>query len=521
MALYRLVQEEPANSLAEQLLRESSPDATLSPLDAGADLNTTSRPPMKPIQAHFEDGQLRAWFNTKNGDAIVFPRMRRLEPMSPQAQKTATKSTIEALARLELGTTEPTSELRYKPQPTSVVYAAETSSVVPSADATNGTARAKLMYRRAQRMVGPYRVEGPGSRALVGIGADGQLESFTRAWRRAEKVNEPMAPLDDDEVIARIQRQVEQFRSSGNIDVKIDIAYYDSNVTYIQPVFRFTVRITNGGNEQPVFMIGYVPYMKEWEPLPKLAANPPKVDRLRNSAAMRTGNVAPLIQPLTAAGGRPVRVARYVFRPSSDPTHPEFRASAVAFWTGMRAGTGVVDSVFIEEASSEQLTDNLENAQTEVVLVEAHGEPRRVFMDGLFDDPLEFAGLELPRTPRTPATDLILHSCAVIASPIDVEDWYTPWKGVLGATRSVVGYRTNLYYTDGAMAAYGEELRNRAPIIGSWLHEVASLSVYDDIDPASPVGRPAALGLCANQYDTIYDPIDRSAPSCIAIWWIN
>jgi hypothetical protein len=518
MALYQLVQEQqPSSAWVEQMLRESTPDATLRPLDAGAD-RTLSRVPMRLLQAHFEEGQLRAWFDTTNGDAIVFPRMRRLQPMSTQAQQIAEKSTIAALSRLDLGTAEKTSELRYQAQRTTTVYAAEMSSTGTSTSMTPGSTQAKLMYRRAQRMVGPYRVEGPGSRAVVGIGADGQLESFTRAWRRAEKVDLPITPLDENEVIKQIREQVEPFRPSGDINVKIDIAYYDANQTYIQPVYRFIVRITNSANEQPVLMVGYAPYMKEWEQLPKLASPALKLDQPQNSGGVGPNHVAPAIQPLT--GTRPVRIARYVFRPSSEPTHPEFRASAMAFWTGIRAGTGIVDTAFVDEATSEDLTTNLQTAQSEVVLVEAHGQPRRVFMSGLFDDPIEFSTLTLPRTPGAPATDLILHSCAVIPSPVDDANWAKPWLGVLGAARTVVGYRTNLYYSDGAMAAYSAELRNRGAIIGSWLHEVASLSTYED-DASFPVGKPAALGLCANQYDTIYDPIERAAPTCIAIWWIN
>lgn len=61
-----------------------------------------------------------------------------------------------------------------------------------------------------------------------------------------------------------------------DIDVNdISIAYYDANRNYLQPVYRFTVRIRHSNQDRKAataddFVIGYVPLAKKYEPLPRL-----------------------------------------------------------------------------------------------------------------------------------------------------------------------------------------------------------------------------------------------------------
>lgn len=60
---------------------------------------------------------------------------------------------------------------------------------------------------------------------------------------------------------------------------------------------------------------------------------------------------------------------------------------------------------------------------------------------------------------------LVLHSCSVVPSPIDVTDWWTPWigepGGIFDGLHILMGFRTEASYSNANMiASYMGELTN-------------------------------------------------------------
>lgn len=393
-----------------------------------------------------------------------------------------------------------------------------------------GKPDAFLIYSSLVRRVGDYPVDGPGSRMALAMDRDGGVQGFVRWWRVASNGEEVKARFTSAEVHAEIERQLLAIRPRRSLHVqKIEIVYYDGNGKLLQPVYRYVVEEsqTRSSLGHAEHVVGYVAYAETSEGVPKLS----DVDRTRH-----------YVQHLEE------------LRRSDLPTDPILIG---AYITRNDRQDWVNDALgFIDEISASQslrfvVTQRLpalpsmftsESARyvnsVDLALVEAHGKPWAFATDSDCCSPVYFhrddsgkpSNLQLGTgLPAGRLRHLVMHSCRVVASPDETQDWATPWWTVFNGLTTVVGYRTSMYINDGAGVMFGRGLAAGAPVLAAWFNSVASLNSYGR-DPSlhflcegeQAMGRPAAISICGSEHATASYRIDSSGPAkCLDAWWIS
>jgi hypothetical protein len=113
-----------------------------------------------------------------------------------------------------------------------------------------------------------------------------------------------------------------------------------------------------------------------------------------------------------------------------------------------------------------------------------------------------------------------LYSCLVVASPLEVTDWWTPWinepGGVFDGVRQVLGYRTNAAVATGPNIGsyYGQQMRNSNYVAQSWMN---ANNLYGDLSymRTSIVMHSSAVN---DQYNSASIPAAPDDGSLYIIW---
>src|SRR5205814_1172468 len=227
-----------------------------------------------------------------------------------------------------------------------------------------------VAYVAARRQVADLPVDGPGSRAVVGLGNGGSVEALTRVWKSAKTVEQVRASHDATEIKNEMARQLEPAVKTSDVVIdRIELAYYDSNREFLQPVYRFTAQVHHLTEKTTPtdddFVIGYIPFAKAFEPLPsldKIEGPSPK-----NAAPYSKGSAPPQtsIDPI---------VGRYVVRNDD----AGWVNDANAFWNSLSsAPTGALFTNSQYYWAETRLFTNQKNSfinAMNVALIEVHGD---------------------------------------------------------------------------------------------------------------------------------------------------
>jgi hypothetical protein len=528
LPLLRLTPQPAPVDLLNRLLAESPTPAKLESLGKNPFFKKNRLRPPKDLIGVVENESVRAWVNRRTGDAAIYPTLGRLEPLTPAAIEALAQRARDVFAMPEFITPDETRFVIDKPN----VLNGQTLVRDDSGKVrTEKPKTAYLGYFKAQRLVGDLAVDGPGSRALVALGAKGSVEALTRTWKRAKLLRAVKSGRGNDEVKAEIARQLKPALVNSDVTIdRIELAYYDSNKQFIQPVFRFTARIHHltmdktPARTDDDFVIGYVPFAKAFEPLPVLGRSVGPSPKTAKKASKKPGSSGP-----AAAPGDPI-VGRYVVRNDDSG----WVNDANAFWNGLQGAW--THSLFANSQyywAEPRLFTSQKNFfinAMHLALIEVHGD---WWLYSTLQNCCDLVNIngDIPSPGYGPSAggklaDWIIHSCEVVPAPDDTATWPDPWWTVFGGVRNVVGYRTIMYISDGAGGPYGTSLGNVAPVVSSWLSDVMALNAYSGHPKMAahggvvrPMGRPTTISMCGHDGDSAFSTSSLGRANCLTVWW--
>jgi len=461
----------------------------------------------------YRNNRLMAYADPTSGDALMFPELEVLSPgegLPDRARSVAAdlagNSGLIPSDRTSARVTEP------------VVLHGSRASTRRTSDAAE-----YLAFARIRREIQGIPVVGKGSQATVAVSADG-IESVAHNWRAAQIVDEVSGQeIDPRQVAEVIVDDLRELAQTQDIRIEsVELAYYDGDGAYIQPVFRY--QATYGGGDLPVGRIlGFVPAVRAFEQLPITLRRPTKFPKL----------AAP--KPIARVRNNRPTIGRYVVRQDNNG----WVTSANSFLAGLRAagtlnGFAPIDRQYYW-AEPRLFTD--ENHAfvdaVQVALTEVHGNW------GLFTTLQNNA--DFVRLANVPADGYggadgrgalaywILHSCEVIPTSADTPTSYDVWWNIFNGLHSALGYRTEMWINDEITAKFGFWAGLGAPMISNWLTTVINDDSYSPTDTYfdgnvqmnQPMGRPSAVTVLGHSDDTIFDTAPLSRPSVLQQWWYN
>jgi hypothetical protein len=367
------------------------------------------------------------------------------------------------------------------------------------------------------------------------VGTDGSVQGFLRRWKTAEAVGEVRETRTKEQVADAIRAQLRREATSAQVEVlNTDIAYYDGNREFLQPVYRFTARIHELNKlkeaerkEQRVaddFVVGYVPIGEPREPIPSLLTRP------------SVGPVAPKQAAMPKERAGDPTVGRYVVRDDDS----NWVANANEFWGGVSSYSGNLlftnsqyywAHPFEFNTSETSFVNSVNVADTEV-----HGNWWFFTTEKNCCDGVDITAIPAAAgygSAHGGKLDFwMLHSCEVVPSAIDApcpsdsRPWWTPWFNVFQGMHSVVGYRTIMWIDDDVTGPFALSLRLGAPVVSAWFNATNSAAGYQG-NPTyeahcgnkPPMGRPSTVSVCGHQSDWIYDTSKIPAASCLINFW--
>jgi hypothetical protein len=517
--------QKPPVKLVQDLLRgSSSPDVQLLPLSQAPYLPKGREQALTRILGAFTKDHLVAYVDPRTGDAEMFPALGELKgtPNGPDPAR-AVAITEELFGRADVIGADDTKFAVGEPQD---LFGAQ--GVLNGSTGERGAPL--LLYVPIRRFVAGYPVYGAGSRGLAVVASDHSVQGFLRRWKTGKTIGTVKDRRTPQQIAFAIRAQLVSLARRSDIEVdSVEVAYYDGNARFLQPVYRFTavehVLPSSPGNERTEdnFLVGFVPIGAAREPIPSLATPPGPLPVLpRKRPAPTTTAAIPPGDPL---------VGRYVVRQDD----PNWVASANSFWNNLTSfwGTFFFTNAQYYWAYPFEFTTSayyyVNNVH--VALTEVHGDwwlysTLKNCCDLVdVDTDINFPGF------GAAAGGLlaywIIHSCEVVPSPDDTANWPDPWWDVFGGLHSVLGYRTIMYIADGTTGPFGLNLRFGAPVVSAWLNAVSSSSAYSGHPTmvmhgqVKPLGRASTISMCGQENDSVYDVSAQGRANCLRIFWFG
>jgi hypothetical protein len=362
-----------------------------------------------------------------------------------------------------------------------------------------------ISYVRFQRRVNGVPVFGPGTRATIGVAANGSICALTHRWRKAIPEDKKMVARSKAEIHKAIIEKLTPMAMGADVRVdKVMICYYDGGQSYLQPVYRYeaTVKPHTSDQKDRKFRVanyhvqGYIPIGTEREPIVhrlKSMQNPPMPTK------SKVARVAP-------PDGDPT-VGRYIIRNAGD-----------VFWTtswdfinnlqagGNQIGVQFTDSQYFWEDDFEYLSNKNDFVNgVNIAYTACHGNWWKICLD---IDPWKcLSPIDIGNTGGYGAgaggalAYWIIHSCEVIPTQEDMPNSFDCWWSVFNGLHAVVGYRTEAFIDDGVFGPFGYQIGLGAAVVPAWLNVVISADCYQS-NPmycdgnrliCEPLGRPSVV----------------------------
>ena len=469
----------------------------------------------------YHKNRLVAFVNPKSGESNVIPTLGMLKPgikLSEQARAVAVKIARESALFPKDGT----EAVALEPIPLlGAKYRIGEKATNPSE---------YISYVRFQRRVNGVPVFGPGTKATIGVAADGSVCALILRWRKAIPSDEKMVARPREEIYKAIVEQLKQKAIGSDIRVdKVMICYYDGGENYLQPVYRYDATIKRHTSNQKVrraanyHVQGYVPIGTELEPIvhkQKPIQNPPML------AKSKVEKKSPPVDDPT--------VGRYIIQHDID----DWWKRSWDFIDGLRlaeiffGGIQFTDSQYYWAEDYQYLSDKNDFVNNvNIALSESHGNWWKICMDvnpwKCIDDIRSIgdtggygsgAGGVLAYW--------IIHSCEVIPTIEDTPNSFDHWWNVFNGLRAVVGYRTEMIIEDGVEGPFGFQIGLGAAVVPTWLNVVISSDSYQSTPMycdgnrhiCEPKGLASAIVVDGHHDDTVLDigPLDKA--TCLWEW---
>jgi hypothetical protein len=439
--------------------------------------------------------KIRAFVDQASGDTHLVPNLAELvRPEAPREPISVER--LQATARTLL------TDERFIPRDVTEVRIAEGVTVMggattrPSAGAEPKRTETRVVMTiiPAFRYAGGFRVYGRGSHAAVSLANDGATVGALRRWRTASLGERIETRINAEQVRAEIERQlapqVKRGGTRATVD-KIEVAYYDGNADYIQPVYYFEATVESADKRiSDIKTAGYVPIGKTLEPIPDLAAAP---------SGKRPGVTKPGTTGKVRAAGTPGDITLGEFANQDWPTSSAYLDMANNFYSGLTSGSQPVSrtlwwTAYVWQVVGPQ-SKNWMNA-VNVAYTEPHG-------DWLINSTLSnccqiwnVANIGTGGNPGYGAAaggvlaTWVIMSCEVIPSAYDRQNEiggtgnpyvaFDAWFPVFQGLHNVIGFRTIMFYPDDALNyGFGSDAARGGDVNAAWFDEVAAVDGND------------------------------------------
>lgn len=533
LPVLRLTAQKPPTEFVQETLRRKDPKAEkLVPLSQMSHLASKEGKLPEEFVGAMSGEHLGGYVNLRTGDAEIYPSIA--EKGAPAEEESrlierADSMAREIFARQDLMRKDETQFSFEKARP---LFGENAERGDNGGSVKSGTRQVYLTYVTLRRSVNDYFVYGPGSRAMVAIGNEGAVEGFIRRWKTAAITGKARETRSKKEVADAIRAQLRPMSRTSDVEVlNTDIAYYDGNRNYLQPVYRFTARIherTKDSDDKKKhvddnFVIGYVPIGKPLEPIPSLTRPP---------------GASPTTPKNTANSPKPgdPTVGRYVVRNDD----PNWVANANEFMAGLDIFFGNFFFTNSQYFWAEPFEFNTNEASfinsVNIADTEVHGD---WWLFSTLKNCCDLVDITaIPASEGYGAANhgsldyWVLHSCEVVPSamdapcPADNRPWWTPWFNIFQGLHSVVGYRTIMWIDDDVTGPYAVSLRFGAPVVSAWFNATTSAAGYQGNPTAGahcgrtpPAGRPSTVSVCGRQNDSVYDTSALPPANCVINFW--
>ncbi len=552
MQVLKLTVQAPPTVYLKSLLKISAPLAT--DLVPHAQSNFIIKRKVTVPQQVFssqEGDRIAAFTHQGTGEAQLFPNFDHIKPVALN-QMDGLKANALAVAKLAFARPDLLSKDDTRFELASPLALVGQSFTKGSAAAQPGP-RPFLGYVPVRRLVGSFAVSGPGSQAVIAVDNESKVHGFMQRWKKANFIGTVKETRSQAQVASLINATLAPYSQHGKVSVdSIDLAYYDGNGEFMQPVYRYGVTIKapqgRGKTADDAHLLGYIPIGQPRERLPvigkaegEMPKSLPAFQNFKPGTVNKGTLVAPGENTNTPPPGDPT-VGRYVVRNDD----PDWVNDANEFWSGLTSfgGGGLFTNSQYYWAEPRLFTTQKNSFinSVQVALNEVHGNWWYYTTYQNYGDGVQISDIPYPGYGSSAGGHLcywIIHSCEVIPSPDDVPSstdpgyatshWWDYWFNVFGGVHSVVGYRTVMYIDDDAGYPYGQALRLGLPVVSSWLNTVSGLSAYSgrptyDTHGSTnkPMGRACTISDSGHVNDSVYDtaPLPRSG-SLTMFWFPN
>jgi Family of unknown function (DUF6345) len=399
-----------------------------------------------------------------------------------------------------------------------------------------------------------YPVCGPGSQATFSISPEQQVVSLAYNWRPASLTNRTIAANSTRVAVESIKAQLEPIGfKSGLVKIdKVEVCFYDSGVSAIQPVYRYFGYSHAGKNSTvtvPTPITGYIaigtgspefiPNLNEF-----VSANPP-LEANNTIVARAPPSYFVARSELERRGPKPqIKVARYVVRDDI----AQWTKSANNFWNNLsnRVADFANDQFYWSYPYLYTTRKERFINEAHIALTEAHGSYHLFSTEANCCDLVNIDS-DVPDTPTSgygggaaASGDLvnlaywIIHSCEVLPTPADYApedrlDAYAPWWDVFNGLHAVLSYRTQMYIADNAAGATAKAISMGAPVVSAWLKAVNEDKKYrgsptyfsSNANREQPYGRASAMFVCGHEGDRVWQVENLGRASCLRTIWYN
>ncbi len=501
--------------------------------------------------------QVRVFADPVSGDIHFVPNLMELATAADKA-KPLDPVTAVNIARTAL------TDVRFIPKDVTELRVSDAIPVTGgSADhgAATAAAEPKLVMTLVPgvRYAGGMPVYGLGSHALVAVANDQSVTGALRRWRTASLGNKIKPVMTAAQVKADIVRQLTPYATGGSratVDT-IELAYYDGNANYLQPVYHFAATLTPGQKGAAnVRIAGYVPVGAALEPIPDLTGpvGGAKPSTSASPAASPTAHVvAPAAEMSGGIGGDPISVGE--FANADWPNSSAYLDMANNFLDGLNFGHifAPSDPSFdrtiwwtaynwqVNSPSSKQWMNAVSIAYTE-----PHGD---WWLNTTLNNNADFWYINQIGVGGNPGfgsaaggslATWVIMSCEVVPSVYDLQNEiggtgnggaaFTPWWPVFQGLHNVIGFRTEMLYPDdGLQFGFGEDAAFGGDINAAWFDEVAANDGNDGTytsqhlngNPQVHWDRASTMIDARNLGQSIYSVGGQSASSTLWNFWMG
>ncbi|RXW25466.1 hypothetical protein EST38_g404 [Candolleomyces aberdarensis] len=404
-----------------------------------------------------------------------------------------------------------------------------------------------------------YPICGPGSQAAFGVGADNKVVSVSYLWKPAKISGQEIKPNSTKKAVDNIKAALLSWTTAdAGVGVYgIDVCFYDSGVSFLQPVYRVLAQThlakdgsstVNANRLLHYFPIGAgsPELLPSVFPSNSTSDGAPDEPQANITARSLPDELDIRSSPIQTRGIKPeIKVGRYVVR--NDSEEAEFLYNARGFWSNLASSRVYAFQnsqyywhyPFIYGGSANTFVNDVHLA-----LTETHGAFHLMSTLSNCCDLVSVPG-DLQSTGYGTAAGgrggrfrlgfWIVNACEFMPTSIDFQllestqarrlaRAFDPWRPVLaGGIHAIMSWRTSPFFADNTPQTVAKLIAEGRGVASSWLEAAVTDPVYRHssmyIGQTSrvnqPHGRASSIYPCDRAASNVLQTVELGRPTCL------